>query len=165
MVKDLVGYWLLGTALVVAVDVRVADAVKSTLALYSLAVPFRLPLPLSVLIVAEALSIVGAPEVAVAVVRPQVDVVEVLAGPKGVGLLHTGARSLLVQFCRQPQSARGGSGFESVQQVWVKETAFQFLWGEKSAISSRVMFISCFLQILLWKTVGKKHNGKLTSRR
>jgi len=60
------------------------------------------------------------------VVRPQSDITEVLLSPNGEGLLHTGASLLLVQFCKQPQSVRGGSGFVSVQHVSLKETALQF---------------------------------------
>ena len=141
MVEYLAEDWLLKVSLVVAVDVLVADGAECTLALYPLAVllrlmlslkvllPLRMLLPLRVLTVAVALSIVRASEVAVEVARPQVDITEVVLDPKGKGLLHTGALSLLVQFCKQPQSARGGSGLQSVQRVWVKETVFQFLEG------------------------------------
>ena len=52
--------------------------------------------------VAEAVRIVGAVETTVEVVRSQPDIAEVLLGPESEGLLHTGARSLLVQFCKQP---------------------------------------------------------------
>jgi len=91
VIEYLTGDWLLEVSLMVAVDVLVADEAEPTLVPFPLAVQFEVLLMLRGLTVAEALSIVRTPEVAVEVVRPQVDITEVLLGAKGEGLLHTGA--------------------------------------------------------------------------